>query len=429
MQRAGQHRARPIIDWHLFQLVFIVSRLPELAGGTRGLGEAAQTRLSILWFPAGGGKTEAFLGLIVWNLFFDRLTGKHLGVSAFLRYPLRLLTYQQLQRVSWVLGQAEEVRLSHDIPGQPFSLGYYVGQSTTPNRINDRDHRRLRQDGVPANWQRVFRCPSCASRSVGLRYNHDLRLVEHYCQSAGCRTGGGRLQVYIVDDDLYRYLPTVIVSTVDKLAQVGQNRRFSQLFGRCELFCPVHGAAFRGSNRYMCPASAAAADGSRIEECGGATVLWGPFERAAPSLHVQDEMHLMREGLATFDSHYETTALELQRSIADGSTGWSLIGATATIEGYRAQANHLYLRDGVRFPAPGPEAYTSFYYETDDALLGRLYVGVLGVGRTHTPSVARAIALLYQIVDGIRRGATRDLEAANEYLNLAGASLDRSSSG
>ncbi len=424
MQRAGQHRARPITDWHLFQLVFIVSRLPELAGDSR-YREAAEAPLSILWFPAGGGKTEAFLGLITWSLFFDRLTGKHIGVSAFLRYPLRLLTYQQLQRVSWVLGQAEEVRLSNEVPGRPFSLGYYVGQSTTPNRINDRDHRRLRQDGVPANWQRVFRCPSCASRSVGLRYNYDLRLVEHYCQSAACRTGGGRLPVYIVDDDLYRYLPTVIVSTVDKLAQVGQNRRFSQLFGRFELYCPVHGAAFRGSNGHMCPASAQAAAGRRTEECGGGTVLWGPFDRAAPSLHVQDEMHLMREGLATFDSHYETTALELQRSIAAGSTGWCLIGATATIEGYRAQASHLYLRDGVRFPAPGPEAYASFYYETDKALLGRLYVGVLGVGRTHTPSVARAIALLYRIVDGIRRGATRDLEAAREYLNLPEASLEQ----
>jgi hypothetical protein len=133
----------------------------------------------------------------------------------------------------------------------------------------------------------------------------------------------------------------------------------------------------------------------------------------------------MRESLATFDSHYETTALELQRTITDQSTGWCLIGATATIEGYRAQANHLYLRDGVRFPAPGPEAYSSFYYTTDDTLLGRLYVGVLGVGRTHTPSVARAIALLYGIVDGIRLGATRDLAAARDYLGLPDASLEQ----
>ena len=425
MLRAGQHRARPITDWHLFQLVFIVSRLPEIVGAASGdLNDATPSPLSILWFPAGGGKTEAFLGLITWSVFFDRLTGKSLGVSAFLRYPLRLLTYQQLQRVSWVLGQAEEVRLENEIPGQPFSLGYYVGQSTTPNRISDLDHRRLSQDGVPADWQRVFRCPSCASRSVALRYNRDLRSVEHYCQSATCRTGGGRLPVFIVDDDLYRYLPTVIVSTVDKLAQMGQNRRFAQLFGRFELFCPVHGAAFRGSNRPLCQASTEAAAGRRVAECSGSTVLWGPFERAAPSLHVQDEMHLMRESLATFDSHYETTALEMQRSITDRQNGWCLIGATATIEGYRAQAHHLYLRDGVRFPAPGPEAYDSFYYTTDDTLLGRLYVGVLGVGRTHTPGVARTIALLYNIVDGIRRGANRDLDAARLYLDLPDLSLE-----
>ena len=275
MQRAGQHRARPITDWHLFQLVFIVSRLPEVNGAANDLRPATPSPLSILWFPAGGGKTEAFLGLITWSLFFDRLTGKHLGVSAFLRYPLRLLTYQQLQRVSWVLGQAEEVRLENDVPGQSFSLGYYVGQSTTPNRISPADHRRLRQDGVPANWQRVFRCPSCASRSVALRYDHDLRLVEHYCQSASCRTAGGRLPVYIVDDDLYRYLPSVIVSTVDKLAQAGQNRRFAQLFGRFELFCPVHGAAFREAIDTTAPHRERPQPGSKCRNARGLTSFGG----------------------------------------------------------------------------------------------------------------------------------------------------------
>ncbi len=423
MRRIGKKRTRrEFKKWHLFQLVFVVSMIPKLKGLAQGAGQGTALPLNILWFPAGGGKTEAFLGLILWHAFFDRLRGKRFGLTALLRYPLRLLTYQQLQRISYALGQAEEVRVEAGIEGQPFTLGYYVGESTTPNSISDIEDRKLRSTGVPANWQRVFQCPTCGRRSIGLRYNANLRLIEHYCQSTDCRSKGGRLQVYIVDDDLYRYLPTVIVSTVDKLAQLGQNRRFSQLLGRIEFFCPVHGAAFGGSNRALCAASRERQAGNDPSTCAGEALAKGPFPFLGPSLHVQDEMHLLRESLATFDSHYETTALALQKALStDNGEGWGLVGSTATIEGYREQANHLYLRDAVRFPAPGPEAYDSFYYTTDPKLIGRLYVGVLGVGRTHTPAVARAIGLLHGIVERVRHDPT----SAGQYLNLPSASPEQ----
>src|SRR5262249_39916448 len=161
----GRGRRRPLTKWHLFQIVFIVSQLPSLVQATNNSVDSRPVQ--ILWFPAGGGKTEAFLGLLIWHAFLDRLRGKLLGVTAFLRYPLRLLTYQQLQRVAWVLGQAEEVRIHHRIPGEPFSLGYYVGQSTTPNSIADNQHKQLIASGVPSDWQRVFRCPYCGGRNVG----------------------------------------------------------------------------------------------------------------------------------------------------------------------------------------------------------------------------------------------------------------------
>jgi hypothetical protein len=424
MLRSGRSRRQPIKKWHLFQLVFLVSQLPKLVHAAESSEHNDENPLSILWIPAGGGKTEAFLGLIVWHAFYDRLRAKALGVTAFVRYPLRLLTYQQLQRTSWVLGQAEELRIERRIPGEPFSLGYYVGESTTPNRIDETEHSRLRAGGVPPTWQRVFRCPSCGERSVHLRYDPDLRLVEHYCQATACRTRGSRLPVFIVDDDLYRYLPTVIVSTVDKLAQLGQNRRFAQLLGRVDLYCPIHGAAFRGSNRAICPASQQASVGNAPDHCAGAAVRRGPFAALQPSLHVQDEMHLLRESLATFDSHYETAALSIQRALTSEASGWSLIGATATIEGFQQQAAHLYLRSARRFPSPGPEAYESFYYTVDPQLLGRLYVGVFGVGRTHTPAVARSVALLYGVVEFARTEARRDLDSARVFIGLPNASRE-----
>lgn len=421
MIRAGRGRRRPLTSWHLFQIVFIVSQIPALLDTSRE--SASERPLQILWFPAGGGKTEAFLGLLVWHAFLDRLRGKSFGVTAFLRYPLRLLTYQQLQRVSWVLGQAEEVRIEHSIGGEPFSLGYYVGQSTTPNSIRDAQHKQLIASDVPATWQRVFRCPACGSKDVRLRYNRDLRLVEHFCEKQGCRTAGQRLPLYIVDDDLYRYLPTVIVSTVDKLAQLGQNRRFSQLLGRIQFYCPLHGAAYLGSNNPLCAASSDAKLGRFSGVCSKVPVISGPFESVAPSLHVQDEMHLLREALATFDSHYETAAIAIQNEVSD-SGGWALIGATATIAGFRDQAAHLYLRNARRFPGPGPEAYESFYYTVDPTLLGRLYVGVLGVGRTHTPAVARAIAILYRVIEKARQLSDTDLAAAQSFLGMPALSAD-----
>lgn len=424
MRRLGLTRRRVFEDWHLFQIVFIVAALPTLVGNSKADLEA-HDNLNLLWFPAGGGKTEAFLGLLIWHAFFDRLRGKALGVTAFLRYPLRLLTYQQLQRLSRALGKAEEIRVEQGIGGEEFSVGYLVGESTTPNKISEEMHTKLRGSGIPKEWQRIFTCPTCDARNVGLRYNEGLRLIEHYCAEARCPSGGRRLPIYICDDDLYRYLPTVIVSTVDKLAGLGQNRRFTQLFGRLAIYCRRHGAAFGGSNSPLCAASTDLKLGRPAVRCSDQDVLIGPFEHVQPSLHIQDELHLLRESLATFDSHYETAAMAIQRRLAPDGRRWALIGSTATIEGFREQARHLYLTNATRFPCPGPEAYDSFYYRTDGLILGRLFVGVLGVGRAHTPSVARTIGLLHGIVEGIRRDASTDLDNVRNKLGLPDVSTEQ----
>jgi hypothetical protein len=326
--------------------------------------------------------------------------------------------------LSRALGKAEIVRQEVGIQGEPFSLGYFVGESTTPNSIADDAHNRLQSGGIPADWQRVFACPRCDQRSIGLRYDPGLRQVQHFCGNAGCSSRGASLPIYVVDDDLYRYLPTVIVSTVDKLAGLGQNRRFSQLFGRIDLYCPLHGAAFKGSNRKLCEASRNLGEGRASTVCGQTPVRMGPFTDLVPSLHIQDELHLLRESLATFDSHYESAAMLMQSSLDESRRRWSLIGSTATIEGFREQSQHLYQVDARRFPSPGPEAYDSFYYETDRELIGRLFVGLVGVGRTHTPSVARTIGLLHSIVERIRRDCGPCLPEVQQLLGLPDVSRE-----
>jgi hypothetical protein len=136
--------ARGITTWRLFQLAFILahvptfaSRMPEFAKTPwfdPGFDEETAT---LLYFPTGGGKSEAFFGLLIFSLFLDRLRGKEIGVTALIRYPLRLLTLQQAQRLLGLIIRAELLRRTYAIPGNPFEIGFWVGSTNTPNNLKD----------------------------------------------------------------------------------------------------------------------------------------------------------------------------------------------------------------------------------------------------------------------------------------------------
>jgi hypothetical protein len=425
MERVG---AGKYDRWRLFQIVFIVIQLPRLTARQYSELEKGEDndkedeKVDILWFAAGGGKTEAFLGLLVWQLFFDRLRGKEVGVTALARFPLRLLTFQQLQRLARVLAQAEIIRSRERLGRGRFSLGYFVGDNTRPNSIdNDRD-ARYRANGPDPSLRSLIHCPFCQSPVV-LHYNQPLRLIEHHCsEKATCPGGQFRLPIYIVDTDIYRYLPSVIVSTIDKLALIGQNPRFGNLFGRFNLYCAKHGASFYAKTDDTCKAAQAWAqlrDGKPVTlltTCEGAPVLYRPFVDPAPALHIQDELHLLSEETGVFDSHYETAALAIMRSL--GHRPWKIIAATATIENFEHHACHLYLRGARQFPCPGPGAYESFYYQVNPEKIGRIFVGVLGVGRKHTPAVTRLLSLVYQELQTARDEVEKDLQHACERYQL-----------
>ncbi len=411
MAELGKKAGGAYNEWRLFQIVFIVSMLPMLAGREYSeLREPEDDRVDLLWFAAGGGKTEAFLGLILWQAFFDRIRGKQLGVTAFVRFPLRLLTFQQLQRLGNALGQAELIRQREGLRGARFSLGFFVGGQVTDNRIDDDMHKRYSKLGLDEQSQkRIFQCPFCLA-PTRLEYNASLRLIEHYCTTSNCPGGKKRLPVYVVDDDLYRYLPTVIVSTVDKMASLGQNQRFANLLGRFDMFCPEHGASFIDSNGARCPAAEQRKKGERPVQCGDAMLRYGNFHDPGPALLVQDELHLLSEELGTFDSHYETAVAEVSRSL--GYEPWRIIAATATIQEYRYHSWQLYLKAARQFPCPGPAAYESFYYQQSPERVGRIFLGFVGVGRKHTPAVTRALTITYLELEAARRLAEQDPEAA-----------------
>ena len=416
LMNAAMRRASKTHDtWRLFQIAFIVSQLPELA--SREYPELAADgdgKVDLLWFAAGGGKTEAFMGIIIWQAFFDRIRGKQFGNSAFVRFPLRLLTFQQLQRLAGALAAAELVRKENNLKGARFSIGYLVGGTVTPNSIDNDLDKRLTKHGLDPKYKRIFKCPFCGA-GTKIAYESATRLIEHHCEDANCPGGRERLPVYITDQDIYRYLPTIIVSTVDKLALLGQNQRFSNLLGRVSIICAKHGASF-GRSHDLCEAAAAVAKGEHPQKCpnSGAQVFYGPFHDMAPAILVQDELHLLNEELGTFDAHYETGAIELFKSFH--AKPWKIIGATATIQDFERQAWELYLRGARQFPAHGPSADDSFYYGPSQQKAGRIFVGLLGVGRKHTPSVTKALSIFYQQLQKARDVLSTDpVKAASLY--------------
>jgi Helicase conserved C-terminal domain len=415
----------PYETWRLFQIVFIVKTLPILASREYPeLSVEGDDAVDILWFAAGGGKTEAFLSLIVWQAFFDRLRGKHVGTTAFVRFPLRLLAFQQLRRTCRAMAIAELIRRREGLSGARFSVGYFVGGTQTPNRIDDDRHRRYVASGVPAKEAKLLRCPFC-SADVNLAYDASLRLLEHRCSDSACPGGRERLPLYVVDYDVYQYLPTVVVSTVDKLAQFGQQQRFANLFGRVTAICGRHGATYQDVNRTACPAAdkLGRSNEPRLDSCDGTRVSYGPFKDLGPALLVQDELHLMSEELGTFDAHYETAVMHLSTSL--GCRPWKIIAATATISRFEDHAHHLYLKAARLFPAPGPSAYESFYYQLDRNHIGRIFIGVLGIGRKHTPAVTKTLSLVYQELELARRLSNDDLPRALERYSMdAGTSAD-----
>ena len=121
-------------------------------------------------------------------------------------------------------------------------------------------------------------------------------------------------------------------------------------------------------------------------------------------------LHLLNEELGTFDAHYETGAIALFKSL--GTKPWKIIGATATIQDFARQAWELYLRGARQFPAHGPDADDSFYYRASSEKTGRIFVGLLGVGRKHTPAVTKALSIFYQQVQKARELIATDPQLA-----------------
>ena len=403
-------RAYP--GWRLFQIVFIVSLICEMIRSEykddTTLVQADIEVANLLYFPTGGGKTEAFLGCCVFAMFFDRLRGKKYGMTALLKYPLRLLAVQQLERVLVVVMKANIVReASEELKNTPrFEVGFFVGKSNTPNSVSTREPLSDRgdnnhgskglilesdEDTLNDYYRFIDTCPVCGKKMVNMRFNRNNWKLEHYCANSECKVDD--LPLLIVDNEIYRYLPSIVVSTIDKMAMIGTTNEFKMLFGQVKKWCPVHGFSCQSKclvEREGCRKSLRTVD-----------LLKDPI----PTLFIQDELHLVKESLGTFDAHYESFVNYYAKNLVPVEQRKQIrfIGATATISMYEEHIRHLYHMAGRRFPCEYPSMIPGgdFYSYTDVNDITRIILGYAPYGRSITNGMWESVYIMRIILHSL----------------------------
>lgn len=378
---ARQRRDVQQPEWFPFQLAYILMNLEGMANPD----SADRQRVDLLFFPTGGGKTEAYLGLAAFTLVLRRLRNPGItgaGVSVLMRYTLRLLTLDQLGRAATLICALELIRQTDrevDLGEWPFEIGLWVGKSATPNRMgstrpgeNDEDTARRRTLKFQANETRfspipIEKCPWCRKEfsrdsfklAPNPRQPNNLRVK---CADFRCAFSGRErdLPIVAVDEPIYRRLPCFIIATVDKFAALPWLGRVGAFFGKVDRF---DRDGFYGP---CDPGVGNALPGGRL---------------LPPDLIVQDELHLISGPLGTIAGLYETVIDELS---ANNHQRPKIIASTATVRKAEAQIRALFGRTDVQiFPPPGPDRRDLFFARTVPAseTPARLYVGVAAPGR------------------------------------------------
>jgi hypothetical protein len=420
--------------WRLFQLAFLLSILPSLEDPQH----RDRSRVELIYFPTGGGKTEAYLGAIAFMLLLRRLRGVSkahggLGVAVLLRYTLRLLTIDQTERAAALICALELLRRSNPtlLGEQRFALGMWVGGTTTPNSMADAvkqidEFRNSAGRNFPAP---LVDCPWCGAEFIGASLHKEpsrgpkrilLRCANVDCVFSERNDAEGVPFVYI-DEQIYRELPCFIVATVDKFAMLPFKAEAGRLFGRV---AAKSGPAFFGVD-----------DAPR-----GATPL--PNGILPPELIVQDELHLIAGPLGTMVGLYETAIDFLCRNEAlakaspqspafagsfhhgpgNGANertlgaGPKIIASTATVRRASEHVKRILGRQMRIFPPTGIDPFETFFSKVDHTKPGRLYVGVSAPGRTFRRTQSR----VYQTLLGAAQFAEAAGDSADAYMTLVG---------
>lgn len=411
--------------WRAFQAAFLLMSLDSFAD------DFSDDRdiVDLIWFPTGGGKTEAYLGVASFYMFLQRLEPASSSglpkdrTNVFMRYTLRMLTTQQFQRAASLICAMEYLRASDQslkLGETRFSLGLWVGRDASPNKWKDAvDAVKKFQEGkIAGNPLVLTECPWCRSEIgrietgrnkyliAGIRDYHAARSQPSLqCSDAQCHFGdeySGRLPIEVIDEALYQNPPSMFISTADKFAMLAFKPEAGALFGM--------GHSVNGEGEVK-----------RVSE--------------PPGLIIQDEFHLISGPLGSIYGLYETVIEKLcTRYIKDNPFKPKVIASTATIRGAVEQTKAIYARDEDElqlFPNPGLDISDSFFgrYARDEEgklKQGRLYLGINATGYKSflTTQVRAFSAAMFRA--GLMPGDTKDawwslLAFYNSLRELGGA--------
>ena len=374
--------------WRPFQIAFLLMDINSIVNDNSD----ERSIVDLIWFPTGGGKTEAYLGLTAFTIFYRKLAHPEEanGTTVIMRYTLRLLAAQQFTRAATLICACEYIRQdciqrkpkypTYALGNDAITIGLWIGGTHIPNKnddakyhldklLNVSNHYSVRNEKERHNKFQVLKCPWCGTKMV--KDDKDNRLVgewgygikdkrgKHFymfCPHEDCNFTD-QLPIQIIDDELYDNPPTLLFGTVDKFAMLPWDGRIGAFFG------------INGGNR-------------------------------TPELIIQDELHLISGALGTIVGLYETAidAICGQKGVYP-----KVIASTATIRRAKEQCSVLYNREVVQFPAPGLDAEDSFFAKEstvnyDEGVYGRKYVGIMPSGKTKAMTEIRMMAALLQKV-------------------------------
>lgn len=430
-------------SWRPFQLAFLLLNIPSLSDPTHEERRTAPSGIvDLLWFPTGGGKTEAYLGITAFTLAIRRLRGEiggfdgRDGVGVLMRYTLRLLTVQQFQRAATLICACERIRQEAEAGGDgrwgsvPFRIGLWVGYSVSPARGSQA--ARAIDEARGSGWYgggsspvQVTQCPWCGAQVTSgsdAEYDEIHKRTLVYCSDPLGRcsftrrhAAGEGLPLITVDDEIYRFVPGMIIATADKFAQMPWQGPTRALFGRVTRRCERHGYRHPDLDEIIDER-----DSHRRRGNEPAATTLDVIPLRPPDLIIQDELHLISGPLGSLMGLYEAAVDQLCTwAIDDHEVRPKIIASTATVRRADKQAHQVFWRGLEVFPPPGIDASDSFFAIQRPAEIapGRRYLGVCAPGRRIK---AVEIRLYVALMGAAQRLFDKYGQAADPWMTLVG---------
>ncbi len=393
-------------SWRAFQLAFLLLSVPALSDPLHTDRTAPlEAYADLLWFPTGGGKTEAYLGVAAFTMAIRRLQGTMggydaaRGLAVVMRYTLRLLTIQQFQRATTLICAMEVERRADEAKwgGEPFRIGLWVGQRVTPNTTEE-SHKAIESErngthGSGSTPAQLTSCPWCGTeilpgRDIVVDRDRTRTIVycgdrRGRCDFSVAKSPESGIPIVVVDEEIYRRPPSMMIATVDKFAMMAWKGEARTLFGKVSKECPRHGLLWPEAPCSGTHTKKGSLPATKVREI---------VPIRPPDLIVQDEFHLISGPLGTMVGLYETAVDDLCTWEHEGErVKPKIVASTATVRKADEQIKNVFLRSVSIFPPSGLDIEDNFFSVRRSTTIvpGRKYVGIFSPGNSRPAILIR----------------------------------------